>query len=134
MKYILRCFLFNAFSLWLTGQIIPGIQINGGWQGTLTTSLVLTLLMLIIRPLLKILFIPINIMTFGLLAWAVNVIVVYLLTFLVPAVVIIPWIFPGFSYFGFIVPSFPVSYILSLIIVTVILTVFTNILYDISER
>jgi len=134
MKYILRCFLFNAFSLWLITQIIPGIQINGGWQGTLITSLVLTILMLIVRPLLKILFIPINIMTFGLLAWAVNVIVVYLLTFLVPAVVITPWQFPGFSSYGFIIPPFPVSYILSLTIITVVLTIFTNILYDISER
>jgi putative membrane protein len=134
MKYLLRCFLFNAFALWLTSQIIPGIQVSGGWQGMLFTAGILSILMLIVQPLLKILFIPINIMTFGLLSWAVNVIVVYLLTFLAPGVVITAWNFPGYSFAGFVIPSFPVSYLVSLIFITMMLTLMTNILHDISEH
>jgi len=134
MKYLLRCFLFNAFALWLTSQIIPGITVNGGWEGILFTALVLSLLMLIVQPLLKILFIPINIMTFGLLSWAVNVIVVYLLTFFAPGVQISAWVFPGFSSYGFVIPSFPVSYILSLTCITIVLTFMTNVLHNISEH
>ncbi|HBA51406.1 MAG: hypothetical protein UV63_C0026G0004 [Microgenomates group bacterium GW2011_GWC1_43_11] len=134
MKYLLRCFLFNAFALWLTSQIMPGIIVSGGWQGMLCTALILSLLMLIVQPLLKILFIPINIMTFGLLSWAVNVIVVYLLTFLAPGVLISPWDFPGFSSYGFVIPGFHISYILSLMGITIALTVITNILHTISEH
>ena len=134
MKYLLRCFLFNAFALWLTSQLLPGITINGGWQGILFSACILSLLMLIVQPLLKILFIPINIMTFGLLSWAVNVIVVYLLTFLAPGVQIAPWSFSGFSSSGFVIPAFPVSYILSLTCVTMVLTFFTNVLHNVSEH
>jgi uncharacterized membrane protein YvlD (DUF360 family) len=90
--------------------------------------------MLIVQPLLKILFIPINIMTFGLLSWAVNVIVVYLLTFLAPGVQISAWIFPGFSSYGFVIPTFPVSYVLSLTCITIALTFLTNVLHTISEH
>jgi len=134
MKHILQSFLFNAFALWLTSQIIPGIQMGGGWQEILFTAFVLSLLMLIVQPLLKILFIPINIMTFGLLSWAVNVIVIYLLTFLVPGVVISAWYFPGFSSNGFTIPGCNVSYIMSLILVTVFLTTLTNLFHNISEN
>jgi len=134
MKYLFRCFLFNAFSLWLVSETIPGITVNGGWQGILFNACILSILMLIIQPILKILFIPINIMTFGLLSWAVNVIVVYLLTFFAPGVQIFAWIFPGVSSYGFVIPTFPVSYILSLTCITVALTVVTNILHTISEH
>jgi len=134
MKYLIRCFLFNTFALWLTSQIIPGISVNGGWQGILFSACILSLLMFIVQPLLKILFIPINIMTFGLLSWAVNVIVVYLLTFFAPGVQIVPWTFPGVSSSGFVIPTFPVSYILSLTCVTIVLTFFTNILHNVSEH
>lgn len=134
MKYLLRCFLFNAFAVWLTSQILPGIIVNGGWQGILFTAFVLSILMLTVQPILKILFIPINIMTFGLLSWAVNVIVVYLLTFLVPAVKIVSWNFAGFSSAGFVIPAFPVSYLLSLTLVTIMLTLISNILHNISEQ
>ena len=134
MKYVLRCFLFHAFSLWLTTQILPGISVNGGWQGILISACILSILMLFVKPLLKILFIPINIMTFGLLSWTVNVMVIYFLTFLAPGVQISSWIFSGFSNNGFVIPSFPVSYMLSLVIVTIVLTTFTNILHNVSEN
>lgn len=113
---------------------MPGIVVRGGWQGMLFSALVLSLLMLIVQPILKILFIPINIMTFGLLSWAVNVIVVYILTFLVPGVVISAWDFPGFSSYGFTIPPFYVSYVISLTFVTIILTAMTNILHAIIEH
>lgn len=134
MKYLLRCFLIYAFSLWLLSQTIPGIRIGGGWEGVLFSALVLSLLMLLVKPLLKILFIPINIMTFGLLSWVVNVIVIYILTFLAPGVVISPWEFQGFSGYGFIIPSFNVSYLLSLTFVTIVLTLLTNALQAIIEH
>jgi len=133
MKYFLRMFLFQAFALWLISQTIPGIQIKDGWQGMLFTALVLSILMVIIKPLLKILFIPINIMTFGLFSWTINVFVMYLLTFLVPSIIITPWNFSGFTYAGFVIPDFHVTYILSLTGITIALTILTNIFQYLHE-
>lgn len=134
MKYILRVFLFNVFALWFTSQIFPPLHISGSWQVIMIAGLILSILMLIVKPLLKILFIPINIITFGLLSWLINVIVIYLLTVLVPEVEINTWNFPGISYQGFSVPGFFISYYPALIGASLIITVFSNILHDISER
>jgi len=133
MKHIVRVFLFNAFGIWLTSQMLPFFSIGTGWQAVLFAGAILSVLMLIVKPLLHILFIPINIMTFGLLSWCINVIVVYLLTLIEPSIRIIEWTFPGASYAGFVLPEMHFSYILSLICATLTLTFITNILHTLSE-
>lgn len=120
-------------SLWLTSLVIHSFTIAGGFIGYLLAGVVLSLLNLIIKPLLKILFIPITILTFGLLSWIVNVIVLYLFTYLVPSVSVSAWLFPGFSSFGFTVPAIQFTYIVTLVIISITITVFSNLLADLSD-
>jgi len=134
MKKIFRSFLFHIFSLWFTSQLIPGLIIHNVWPGILMASLVLSLLMFIVKPILKIVFIPINLITFGLMSWFINVIVIYLLTLFVPEVEVIPWIFPGWSYQGFSVPSFELNYFMSLVAITFSVTFFGNMLDSLSDN
>lgn len=133
MKYLLRVFLFNVFGIWITSQILPSLTISGGWQMVMLAGLTLSILMLIVKPILKILFIPINILTFGLLSWLVNVIVIYLLIIVVPEVTITPWTFSGTNWGGFVIPPFHLTYILSLIVTSLVITLVTNLFHDISE-
>ncbi len=133
MKYLLRVFLFNSFSLWFVSQVLPALEIHGGWQVLLFAGFVLSLLMLLVAPILKILFIPINIITFGLLSWCINVVVLYLLTIFVSDVSIHAWQFPGLQWAGFVVPPVALSYVMSLILVSLSVTFFVNLLHDISE-
>jgi len=134
MKHLIRIFLFNVFALWITSQLLPALIIPGGWQTILFAGFVLSLLMLIVVPILKILFIPINILTFGLLSWLINVIVIYLLTFFVPEIHIMPWTFPGVSWSGFTVPSVHLTYIFALIVVSLCISTITDILHYVSEE
>lgn len=133
MKYLVRVFLFNTFGLWLTSQILPFFTIGTSWEAILFAGLVLSILMLIVKPILHILLIPINIMTFGLISWAVNVIVVYLMTLIEPTIQVMPWQFPGFTWAGFVLPPMAFSYIISLICATLTLTFITNVLHKLSE-
>jgi putative membrane protein len=133
MKHLIRVFLFNVFALWLTSQLIPGFKMPDGWQIMLFSGLILSLLMLIVTPLLKILFIPINILTFGLLSWLINVIIIYLLTFFVPEIQILPWTSQGLSFAGFVFPSIHFSYVLCLIVSSLLLSCITDILHNVSE-
>lgn len=109
-------------------------MISGGWQTILFAGFILSLLMLIVAPLLKILFIPINILTFGLLAWLVNVIVMYLLTLVVPEIQISTWAFSGWSWAGFVIPSFKIGYFLSLVVTSLMIATVTDILHYVSEE
>jgi putative membrane protein len=133
MKHIIRIFLFNVFALWLSGQLLPTLIIPGGAGTVLFAGLVLSILMLIVHPLLKILFIPINILTFGLLNWVINVIVIYLLTVFVPEIHINLWIFPGGSWAGFVIPKFQFSYYTALIASSLLITTITDVLHYVSE-
>lgn len=134
MKHLIRVFLFNIFALWLTSQILPTLVIAQGWQTMAFAGFILSLLMLIVAPILKILFIPINILTFGLLSWFINVIVVYLLTVFVPEIQINEWFFTGASWAGFVVPNVNISYMPALILTSLFLTTITDVLHSVSEN
>lgn len=134
MKHLIRLFLFNVFALWLTSQFIPALVTPQGWQTILFAGFVLSILMLVVTPILKILFIPINILTFGLLSWFINVIVIYLLTLFVPEIQITSWAFPGISWAGFIIPPAHLSYFLTLIATSLCISTITDILHYVSEE
>lgn len=127
-------FLFNVFALWLTSEWIPALVAPGGWQTILFAGFTLSLLMLIVVPLLKILFIPINIITFGLLSWCINVIVIYLLTVFVPEIQIRPFVFEGGSWSGFVIPSMSISYLWALILTSLCISTLTDVLHYVSEE
>lgn len=133
MKHLIRVFLFSVFALWLTSEVMPGITITGSWQTILFAGFILSLLLLIVAPILKILFIPINLLTFGLLSWFVNVMVIYLLTLVVPEIQIVPWSFAGASWAGFVIPAFEINYFLSLILTSLSIATITDILHHVSE-
>jgi len=133
MRYLARVILYNMFALWITSQIIPTLSVEGGWQAFLIAAVTLSVLMLVVAPLLRILFLPVNMLTFGLLSWVINVIVIYLLTFFVSDVHITPWTFPGGAWQGFVFPSVALSYTAALVVSSLTVTFFSNVLRNVTE-
>lgn len=122
MKRLLRSVVFHVFALWLTSTMIPALTIAGSLWGVLSAGLALTVMMIILKPLLSLIFLPINILTLGFLGWLVNVAVLYLWTVFVPNVGLSPWVFPGFSAGGFVVPEVSLSYTWTLVVVSLVIT------------
>lgn len=133
MKYLIRIFLFNTFALWFVSELFPALSINGGWQTLLFAGFILSLLMLLVAPILKILFIPINILTFGLLSWFINVIVLYLLTVFAPGVAIRAWTYSGSTFAGFVIPQIELTSLFAFILVSLSISFLVNLLHDISQ-
>lgn len=133
MKHIIRVYLFNVFALWLSSQILPTLTAPGGAGTILFAGLVLSILMLVVQPILKILFIPINILTFGLLSWVINVIVIYLLTVFVPEIHVNLWVFPGGTWAGFVIPPVHFTYYTALIASSFLISMITDVLHYVSE-
>lgn len=134
MKHLIRIFIFHVFALWILKEVDPGLSIYGGVQNVLIAGLALSLLMLITKPILKILFIPINFLTFGIAGLFIDVVVMYILTLIMPEVVVREATFPGFSWGGFMIPSIHFTYFWSLIIVSFSVTVITHLLHGVSEE
>ena len=134
MKRLFRSIVSYVFALWLTSAMIPSLSISGNRWGMLSAGFMLTILMIILKPLLSLIFLPINILTLGLLGWFVNVVVLYIWTVFVPNVRLVPWVFPGISIAGFIVPLVGLSYTWTLIVVSLVITAIVTVLGNINEE
>lgn len=97
MKTLLRYYLINLASLWVTTSLISGLSYSGGFRTLLFAGLVFTVINIILVPLLKILLLPLNILTLGLFAWITNVLALFVLTKMVSALTLTPFYFAGFS-------------------------------------
>ncbi len=71
--------LVNAAALWVAVQIVPGISFSGDqWWKLLVVALAFSLLNTYLRPILRILAIPITLMTFGLFLLVINALMLLL--------------------------------------------------------
>ncbi|KKS70789.1 hypothetical protein A3A14_03095 [Candidatus Daviesbacteria bacterium RIFCSPLOWO2_01_FULL_43_38] len=105
MKTLLRNILINIGALWVATSIMPSFVISGGLPGFLLGAVVFMAAGIFLTPLIKILLLPLNLLTLGVFAWFSNVLVLYFLTTVVPNFKLLPYHFEGLNYQGFIVPE-----------------------------
>lgn len=102
---------------------------EGGIKTLLICGLAFTLINLVLVPLLKVLLLPLNLLTLGLFAWITNVLALYVLTTVVPQFKILPYRFPGFEYSGFVVPSVDLTTFWVAVIASLLIGLFTHFLH-----
>ena len=122
MKTILRALFINLITLYLVDLILPGLTITAQTVIYLSAALVWTLLNKIIKPFIKLLLLPINLITLGLFSWVVNVITLFMLSYFIKGVTIHAFSSPGINFQGFIVPSLHFNLFLAYIITSIILS------------
>lgn len=105
MRVFLRNVLFNSFTIFLISQALSGVKVSGGLPTYILGGLALTLLLIILRPVLNILSIPLNLLTLGMFSFLTNIIIFYALTVLVSGISISSFTFGGLNYAGFIIPK-----------------------------
>lgn len=129
MRGLLRSFLLNLASLWIVGQLIPGVSFGEGYRGLLLAALVLGLVNLFVKPLINILLLPLNILTLGTFRWLVNVASLYLVTIFVPQFKISGFFYPGFLYQGFVIPALTIGSFWALVLTSFILSLLLAFFY-----
>ena len=101
MKSLLRNFLIHLITLLLVTKILPGFTYSGGIRTLVLGTIAFMLINVAIVPLLKVMFLPLNILTLGIFTWVINVVGLYLVTTVVPNFRLMPYNFPG-AEIGFI--------------------------------
>ncbi len=102
MKILLKIILVTA-AIFLLPWFIPGIHVSGVYFA-LIAAVVLGLVNVLIKPLLKLVTLPINILTLGLFGVVINVLLFWLVATFVP---------------GFSIDTFMAALLGSLVIATV---------------
>ena len=105
MKALLRNYLINLGSLWATSSILPGLEYNGGAKTLFVGAGVFMIINWLVIPLLKVMFLPLNLLTMGIFGWALNVLGLYFLTVIVPEFKLLPFTYPGANISGVIIPT-----------------------------
>src|SRR5207245_1014804 len=83
MNTVLR-YLGTVAAVYLTVSIVPGISVAGGWVTILLVALIWSVIMIVIKPVLTILTLPITIITFGLFSFVLNALLFWLVAVIVP--------------------------------------------------
>lgn len=128
MKGLLRVFVFHLAALWLTTQWLTGLTISGGWQTYFFAGFVLGLLNMLLKPILKLLFFPVNAVTLGLFSIVINAAVFFLFLQLVPQVSISAWTFPGVELLGFSLPAQEIPFFGVVLLASFSISIVTNFL------
>ena len=121
MKTLLRITLINLLTLYLADLLYPGFSLSHQITTLLYASVIWVVLNRVAKPIIKLLLLPINLITLGLFSWLVSVITLFMLVYFIPQVNITPYQFPGLSYQGFIIPPMYINILLSYLVVSILL-------------
>lgn len=133
MRAILRIILINFVALWATSQILPGLSYTGGLQTLFLGSLAFAALNIFLTPVLKLLLLPLNLMTVGIFSWVSNVLALFVLVNLLPQFKLVSYYFPGLRFEGFIVPGANLPVLWVAIIASFLIGVITHFLHWLSH-
>lgn len=133
MKKLLRYYLINLAALWTATQLIPGLVFTGGFQTLLIGGLAFTVINFLLVPLLKILFLPLNLLTLGLFSSIVNILALFALTTAVSDFHLIPFHFGGFNGAGFSIPPLDLTSFLVAVLASFIIGIITHLLQWLAD-
>ena len=106
MKKILKYILLFSFALVAQNQFWQNITFSRGVETLILTAAILTIFDLFIKPIVKLLLLPINLLTLGLIRFIINTLGLYLAAFLIPDIYINPINLPSSQLYGLHLPPF----------------------------
>ncbi|OGM20051.1 hypothetical protein A2863_01845 [Candidatus Woesebacteria bacterium RIFCSPHIGHO2_01_FULL_38_9b] len=129
MKRIIRHFVIDTYSLWLVTSIASGIVFGNGIKTLIFTGFFISITSLVAKPVINILLLPLNLVTFGLFRWVSSAVVLYLVTLIVKDFKIISFTFAGFSSKWIDIPHINLDGIWTYIGFSFLLSIITSFIY-----
>ena len=87
-RNIFLTILSGILGLWLATQFVSGVEFTGGWKNFLLAGVILGLINFFIKPVLKLITLPLRFITFGLFGIVINVGIILVVDILFPELVI----------------------------------------------
>jgi len=129
MKTILKHFIIDTVSLYLISLIITGIVFEKGLETLVLTGFVLMLTTLVIQPILNLLLLPLNLITFGIFKWITYAVMLFLVTIVVPGFKLTSFVFAGFSSVWFSIPPISLTGPLAFIAFSLLISFVSSLIY-----
>ena len=129
MKNLIRNYLIATVSLFTASQVASGLIFENGLTSIVLAGAGITIALMLVKPVINILLLPINLITFGLFRWVSSAIAIYLVTLVVPSFKVSHFLFDGFSTNWIDFPRLSFEGILAYVAFSFLISIFTTILH-----
>jgi putative membrane protein len=129
MKRILRHFIIDTFCLWVVSKTATGMVFEHETATLIVAGIGLTIASLIAKPIINILLLPLNLLTFGIFRWVASSVVLYIVTLIVKDFKIVGFNFLGLSSKWLDIPQIHFEGILAFIAFSFLLSIITSFIY-----
>ena len=129
MKKILRHYVINTLILYVVSRIAHGLYFENGLETIIIAGAGLTVASLLAKPVINLLLLPINLITFNLFKWVSSAVALYLVTIVVPGFKITGFIFAGLSSQWLDLPAINLSGFLAYVAFSFMFSFFASFIY-----
>lgn len=84
MKRLIFQILAGIFGLWLAIRFIPEVEFADSWQILILAGFILGLINFFLKPILKLITLPLRILTFGLFSLLINIGIIFVVDLIFP--------------------------------------------------
>ncbi len=127
MKKIFRMIIFSAIAIYLTSLWNRGFILHfDDWKNIAQAIVAVAVIYYLIIPLTKIILLPLNFLTLGLVSIIVYFLVFYLFFTRFSIIEVKEWVFPGLSIFSVIIPKTVISFLGNCILVSISISFINN--------
>ena len=128
IKKFLRFYFADLSALYIVNQTVSGMVFENGIKTFLITGAALSLFSYFIKPVINILLLPINLITFGTFKWISSVIAIYVITLIVSGFSINNFYFQGFSSQWIDIPTISVNGFFAIILFSFTISIITSLI------
>ena len=128
MKKIFKAPIIAAAAIFVTAMWNKGFILPKTIEEFVLAALFITVTVYLLIPLSKIILLPFNLISFGLVSFIFYIFLLHLVSSGFVWIIIKSWHFPGFGIFGLNIPATDLSYLGNLILSALSITTIINIL------
>ena len=121
--------MINTFSLFAISQAVRGLVFSQGVTTLIYAGIGLTFASMVAKPVINILLLPINLITFNVFKWISSAVALYLVTLVVDGFEIVEFVFGGYSNLWIEIPEIALTGIAATIAFSIVLSLFSSIVY-----
>jgi uncharacterized membrane protein YvlD (DUF360 family) len=129
MKKVLRHYVIDTFILFVVSKIASGLVFENGVETLLLAGAGLTVASLLAKPVINLLLLPLNLITFNLFKWVSSAVALYLVTLVIPGFKITEFFFGGLSSQWLDLPSLSFTGFFAYVAYSFIFSVFAAFIY-----
>ncbi len=129
MKKYARSVVTSLLAFGLVAYFYPGFSYQNNYLTLVLAGFIFALLTIFVKPILKLLSLPFNVITFGLFSFFINIIILYGVSYFIHDFKIVSFHFAGYTLSGFQIPAYDLNQLTSALVASVLIGVLSTFLH-----